>query len=206
VTGTPVRRGEARRAELEDGVLALILEEGFSHLTLDDFAARLRCSKRTLYGLAASREQLVRGAVVRFFREATVRVEAAAQGPPDRLITAYLEAVAAELATASPAFFDDVASFAPAAEVYERNTRLAARRIGQLIEHGVGAGSFRAVHAEFVADLVAAQMVRIQQREVAAATGLSDSQAYAELASLVTAGLTQARTYRNATVPPVKTR
>jgi AcrR family transcriptional regulator len=204
VTGAPVRRGEARRAELEDGVLALILEEGFSHLTLDDFAARLRCSKRTLYGLAASREQLVRGAVVRFFREATVRVEAAAQGPPDRLITAYLEAV--ERATASPAFFDDVASFAPAAEVYERNTRLAARRIGQLIEHGVGAGSFRAVHAEFVADLVAAQMVRIQQREVAAATGLSDSQAYAELASLVTAGLTQARTYRNATVPPVKTR
>lgn len=190
MTGTPVRRGEARRAELEDGVLALILEEGFAHLTLDDVAARLRCSKRTLYGLASSREQLVRGAVVRFFREATARVEAAVEkGAPSRLITAYLQAVAAELAAAGPAFFDDVASFAPAAEVYERNTRAAATRIGQLIEQGVAAGSFRAVDAGFVADLVAAQMVRIQQREVAAATGLSDGQAYAELAALVTAGL-----------------
>jgi AcrR family transcriptional regulator len=187
VTGTPVRRGEARRAELEDGVLALILDEGFAHLTLDDVAARLHCSKRTLYGLAASREQLVRGAVVRFFREATARVEAAVT--EDAPIRSYLEAVSAELAVANPAFFDDVASFPPAAEVYERNTRAAAKRIGQLVEEGVAAGSFRSVHAGFVADLVAAQMVRIQQREVAAATGLSDAQAYAELAMLVTRGL-----------------
>lgn len=191
MTGTPVRRGEARRAELEDGVLALILEEGFAHLTLDDVAARLRCSKRTLYGLAASREQLVRAAVVRFFREATARVEAAVTD--EAPIRSYLEAVAAVLAAAGPAFFDDVASFPPAAEVYERNTRAAARRIGQLIEQGVAAGSFRSVHAGFVADLVAAQMVRIQQREVAAATGLSDSEAYAELAALVTAGLVRPR-------------
>jgi hypothetical protein len=32
-------------------------------------------------------------------------------------------------------------------------------------------------------------MVRIQRRDVATATGLSDSEAYAELAGLVTAGL-----------------
>lgn len=191
MTQTPVRRGEARRAELEDGVLALILQEGFAHLTLDDVAARLRCSKRTLYGLAASREQLVRAAVVRFFREATARVEAAVTD--EAPIRSYLEAVAAVLAAAGPAFFDDVASFPPAAEVYERNTRAAARRIGQLIEQGVAAGSFRSVHVGFVADLVAGQMVRIQQREVAAATGLSDSEAYAELAALVTAGLTGPR-------------
>jgi len=191
VTSAPVRRGEARRAELEDGVLALVLDEGFSHLTLDDFAARLRCSKRTLYTLARSREQLVRAAVVRFFREATARVEGAVVDEDP--IRSYLEAVAAELAVARPAFFDDVASFAPAAEVYERNTRAAADRIGVLIEQGVADGTFRSVDAGFVADLVAAQMVRIQQREVAAATGLSDSQAYAELASLVTAGLVRQR-------------
>ncbi|GAA4555085.1 TetR/AcrR family transcriptional regulator [Pseudonocardia xishanensis] len=187
MTSAPVRRGEARRAELEDGVLALILEEGFAHLTLDDVAARLRCSKRTLYTLARSREQLVRAAVVRFFREATTRVEAAVTD--DTPIRSYLEAVAAVLAVASPAFFDDVASFAPAAEVYERNTRAAARRIGSLIEQGVAQGRFRDVDAAFVADLVTAQMVRIQQREVAAATGLSDSRAYSELAALVTTGL-----------------
>ena len=175
-------------------MLALVLGEGFAHLTLDDFAARLRCSKRTLYTLARSREQLVQAAVVRFFRGATARVEGAVgQGTPDASIAAYLTAVAAELEVASPAFFDDVASFAPAAEVYERNTRAAARRIGALIEQGVADGTFRSVDTGFVADLVAAQMVRIQQREVAAATGLSDGRAYAELAALITAGLVRAR-------------
>ncbi|MEU5269007.1 TetR/AcrR family transcriptional regulator [Streptomyces hygroscopicus] len=189
---TPVRRGEARRAELENGVVRLILSEGFAQLTLDDVAARLHCSKRTLYTLAGSKEQLVRAAVVRFFRFATERVEraVAADGlSPAARITAYLNAVAAELAVASPRFFDDLASFAPAAEVYERNTRAAARRIGELIDRGVREGAFRDAHAGFVADLVAAQMVRIQQRAVAASTGLSDSEAYAELAALVTAGL-----------------
>lgn len=192
MTSAPIRRGQARRGELEDGVLGLILDEGFSHLKLDDVAARLHCSKRTLYTLAGSKEQLVRAAVVRFFRDATGRVERAvadAPSAPSARIAAYLHAVATELAVASPRFFEDVAAFPPAGEVYERNTRAAARRIGEMIDDGVRRGAFRSVHAGYVADLVAAQMVRIQQREVAAATGLSDSQAYAELAALVTAGL-----------------
>lgn len=190
MSSAPVRRGLVRHAELEDGVLELFLREGFAQFTLDDVAARLRCSKRTLYRLAASREQLVKAVVVRFFRDATARVElAVAKSTPDVLITSYLKAVADELAVASPVFFEDIASFPPAAEVYERNTRAAARRIGQFIEQGVADGCFRRVNAGFVADLVAAQMVRIQRRDVFAATGLSDSQAYAELVSLITAGL-----------------
>ncbi|MFD8569005.1 TetR/AcrR family transcriptional regulator [Streptomyces sp. NPDC059639] len=191
---TPVRRGAARRAELENGVVQLLLSDGFAHLTLDDIAAHLRCSKRTLYTMAGSKEQLVSAAVVRFFRTATERVEqaAAAEGlSPAARITAYLDTVAAELAAASPRFLDDVASFAPAAEVYERNTAAAARRIGELIELGVAHGAFRDAHAGFVADLVAAEMVRIQRREVRSKTGLSDGEAYAELAALVTAGLSR---------------
>ena len=193
MTSAPVRRGEARRSELEIGVVDLVLAEGFAHLTLDDIAARLRCSKRTLYTLAGSKEQLVRAAVVRFFRDATGRVEdAVARARTARTsLAAYLGAVSTELAAASTSFFDDVAAFPPAAEVYERNTRAAARHISRLIDDGVATGEFRAVHTGFVADLIAAQMVRIQQRAVAEATGLSDSEAYAELATLVLAGLAQ---------------
>ena len=58
----------SRRAELFDGLVALVLAEGFSAFTLDELAARLHCSKRTLYALAGSKEQLVRAAVVHFFR------------------------------------------------------------------------------------------------------------------------------------------
>ncbi|MFF8379246.1 TetR/AcrR family transcriptional regulator [Streptomyces sp. NPDC055815] len=187
-------RGAARRSALFEELVALLVGEGFARLTLDDLAARLRCSKRTLYGLAGSKEQLVRAAVVHFFRRATARVEAvlaAATDPAERL-AAYLRAVSAELAPVSPAFFDDVAAFEPAAEVYERNTRAAAGRVQQLIEEGVRAGVFREVHVTFAADVISSVMVRIQRRQVAAATGLADAEAYEQLAELLLSGLRKA--------------
>lgn len=186
-----VVRGAARRAELFDQLGALLLEEGFAHLTLDDLAARLHCSKRTLYGLADSKDQLVRAVVVHFFRRATDRVEqalAAEARPPERL-AAYLRAVAGELSPASSAFFEDVAGFPPAAEVYAHNTRAAARRVEELIADGVAAGAFGEVHVAFAADLIATAMTRIQRRRVAAATGLGDAAAYEHLAALLLRGL-----------------
>lgn len=186
-------RGVARRTELFDELVALLLAEGFAHLTLDDLAARLRCSKRTLYVLAGSKEQLVRAVVVHFFRAATDRVEAAvaAVTEPSAQVGAYLRAVARELAPASRAFFDDVAAFPPAAEVYERNTRVAARRVQQLVDAGVAGGAFREVHAGFVGDVVSTVLVRIQQRRVAGSTALADAEAYEALADLLLHGLTR---------------
>jgi AcrR family transcriptional regulator len=190
---TPVRRGAVRREQLFDELVELLLAEGFAHLTLDDLAARLHCSKRTLYALAGSKEQLVRAAVVHFFRGATERVEAAVADGDDPAwrVGTYLRAVATELAPASPQFFDDVAGFPPAAEVYERNTRAAARRVQEMVAAGVAAGAFRNVPPEFVADVVTAAMVRIQQRQVATATGLDDATAYNHLAELLLNGLTE---------------
>lgn len=192
-TGSTVAHATRRRAELFDELVALFLAEGFAELTVDAIAARLRCSKTTLYALAdGRRDGLVRAVVVHFFRGATERVEAqlAAATTPRGRIEAYLQAVAAQLQAASPAFFDDVAASPAAREVYERNTRAAARRVEQLVTEGVASGDFRPVHVGFVADVLASTMVRIQQRGVAAATGLSDAEAYTELAALILRGLT----------------
>ncbi|MEJ2869595.1 TetR/AcrR family transcriptional regulator [Actinomycetospora sp. OC33-EN08] len=188
---SPVRRGAARRDELSDALVELLLAEGFAQFTLDDVAARLRCSKRTLYGLADSKEQLVTAAVVRFFRTATAHVEAAVAtrtDPADRL-AAYLRAVAAELAPASAAFFEDLASFAPAAAIYQRNTRAAARRVREIIDEGIASGVFGDVHVAFAAEVVASTMEAIQQRRIAATTGLDDAEAYEQLATLLVRGL-----------------
>lgn len=183
----------ARQSELFDQLVTLFLAEGFRDLTIDVLAARLRCSKSTLYALAGTREALVRAVVVHFFRDAAERVEAglATVDPRDRIV-AYLNGVAAQLEPASGAFFDDVAAAPAAREVYEQNTRAATRRVGQLVTEGVSSGAFRPVHVAFVADVLSATMVRIQQREVAAATGLGDAEAYTELAVLVIRGLAPA--------------
>lgn len=180
-----------RRTELFDALVALFLAEGFAHLTLDEIAARLRCSKSTLYTLAASKEQLVQTATVHFFRSATAAVEARVSGVAgarERIAT-YLAAVGRALDPASDQFMADLDAFAPARAIYEKNTRIAARRVHELIAEGVAAGDFRDVHAAFAADLVTTVMVRIQQRMVRNSTGLDDADAYRELAAILTGGI-----------------
>jgi AcrR family transcriptional regulator len=184
-------RTRARRDDLLDRLVALVLVEGFADITLDELARRLRCSKTTLYGIAASKEQLVVAAVKRFFQRATGVVEERVAGPADHReqISAYLLAVAEQLQPASPAFFADVAVFAPAREIYERNTRAAAARVQQLVSAGVAAGTVRPVHASFVGAAVAQVMAAIHRGDITAATGLDDAAAYRELAGLVVAGV-----------------
>lgn len=180
-----------RQAHLRDALVELVLAQGFRRLTMDDFAAQLGCSKRSLYALADSKEQLATLAVRYFFRQTTEQVEAALARTrsPARRVTRYLESVAVALRPASRAFRDDVAQFGPARELYEQNTLAAAQRVRELIDEGTRSGSFRAVPGAFVGEVVTATMRRITSGEIQAATGLDDASAYAELARLVVAAV-----------------
>jgi len=185
------RRLTNRQTQLRDALVDLVLAQGFSHLTMDQFAAQLNCSKRTLYALASSKEQLAVLAVRHFFRRATEQVETAIARTraPAKRVTRYLEAVAEALRPATRAFRDDIADFRPATEIYEQNTLAAAHRVRELIDEGTRAGAFRRVHAAFVGEVVTATMRRITSGEIAEATGLSDAEAYSELAQLVVAAI-----------------
>lgn len=187
----PPERQTPRRAELFDDVVALFLAEGFVGFTLDQLAARLRCSKSTLYTLASSKEQLSRAAVVHFFRRAAEQIEQhlADVDPAHGRVATYLEAVARELAPAQSAFYRDLDAFPPAREIYELNTMLAARRVNQLIAEGVANGAYRSVHTTFAADLIAGAMTRIGRGDVARATGLDDAAAFLQLSDLMLRGL-----------------
>ncbi|MEU9884551.1 TetR/AcrR family transcriptional regulator [Sphaerisporangium sp. NPDC051011] len=169
----------------------LFLAEGFLQFGIGDLAARLRCSRSTLYLVASSKEQIFLAAVRHFFRRATTRIETLVANDPSprsRLST-YLNAVAAELAPASEGFYSDVAAFAPANEVYEENTMRAAARVGELVKEGIDAGELRAASAAFVGVAVAEVMKAIQDGRVDAAANMSDSDAYQALTDLVINGL-----------------
>ncbi|MFF1817005.1 TetR/AcrR family transcriptional regulator [Kribbella sp. NPDC058245] len=185
-TVVPGRRTR-RQSELLDRLLSLFLDQGFSRFTLDDLAAELRCSKTTLYALAPSKEQLAVEVVKHYFKNATAQVESAVarQTRHDRRIAAYLNAVADALRPASRTFLDDVATFAPARSVYERNTRIAADRVRTLIEDGINSKTFRQVDIAFAAEMIAHTMQAIQRGDIARRTGLNDAEAYRELASFV---------------------
>lgn len=178
VTGARTRR----REELVERLIELFLDRGFAELGIADLAALLRCSKSTLYAVADSKEQIIVTAVKAFFRRATDRVEArlAEEADPRERVEAYLRAISTELAAASPAFFADLTAFAPAREIYRRNTRIAANRVKQLVlEASPGQD---AAFAGAVAGLV---MEAIHRGEIKASTGLDDSAAYAALARLL---------------------
>ncbi len=191
-SGRGQRKWTRRQSELFDRLVDLFLIEGFADLTLEDIAGRLRCSKSTLYALAHSKEQLAVAVVTHFFRRAASRVEerVLAAGPDPRArVVAYLTAVADELRPASPDFRAAIADFPPGRAVYERNTRIAADRVRALIAEGVASGAFRDAHAEFVGEVAAVAMAGIQRGDVTARTGLTDAEAYAELATLVLHGV-----------------
>jgi AcrR family transcriptional regulator len=184
----------SRQSDLFDALLRIFLAEGFARFTLAELAGRLRCSKSTLYALARSKEQLAVAVVGHFFRSAAERIErdvaqAAAVSPADT-VGAYLLGVARELRPASAAFRRDLDAHPATRAEYERNTRIAARRIRELVAVGVKAGVFGGVDAAFVGQAATAVMAAIQRGEIAAATGLSDADAYSELADLLRHGLT----------------
>ncbi|MEG9224783.1 TetR/AcrR family transcriptional regulator [Aeromicrobium sp. Sec7.5] len=182
----------SRRVEVLDGLVAMFLADGFLDLGLDEIAARLRCSKSTLYAVAPSKEQLITTVTREFFRRSTEQVEQrlAAEPEPRHRIRAYLDAIAEALAPASPAFYADVNDFVPAREVYRRNTAIAARRVQELVTDAKGPTG--AVDATFVGAVAAAVMSTIQSGEMEASTSLDDAAAYRLLADLIDASVARA--------------
>lgn len=180
-----------RRAELLDRLRDLFLAEGFAHFTLEDLAARLHCSKSTLYTLADSKEQLAVRVVGHYFKSATAGIEREVGGVSDvrSRMHAYLDGAAEALRPASREFIRDVAANGATRATYEANAVAAADQIRSYIGEGVRQGVFREVHAAFVAEMVSRTITGIQRGEIGARTGLSDAEAFAALSQFLLGGL-----------------
>ncbi|GGI68683.1 TetR family transcriptional regulator [Saccharopolyspora subtropica] len=185
------RSANARRAELLDRLRDLFLAEGFAHFTLDDLAARLHCSKSTLYTLANSKEQLAVRVVAHYFKGATQRIEERVAATDDvrEKVRVYLEAAAEALRPASREFIDDMAANLATRATYEANAHAAADRLRGFIADGVRQGVFREVHAGFVGEMVGRTIAGIQRGEIGERTGLSDAAAFAALSQFLLGGL-----------------
>jgi AcrR family transcriptional regulator len=186
------RRGSSERSEallqqLED----LFLEVGFVDLTVDALARKLQCSKSTLYAIEPSRDQLVVAVVKHFFRYAAARIEAKVaeiHDPRDR-VAVYLAGVGEEMRRMSPACYADMVASGTTRGIYDHNSRVAARRVQEMIREGITCGAFRPLHAEFVGQAVSLLIEGIQQGALLDRTGLSSGDAFVELAELVLSAL-----------------
>lgn len=186
------RIDDAKREDLLRRLQDVVLAEGFARLTVDDVAARLQCSKSTLYAISSSKEYLVATAVRHFFRDATAHVEERIAGicDPAERIAVYLAAVGTEMRRMSPACYEDMVSHDSTRGTYAVNSAAAARRVREYIREGIDAGRFRPVHAEFVGEAVGLLIDGIQHGQLLARTGLSSGDAFTELGDVVLAALT----------------
>jgi AcrR family transcriptional regulator len=187
----PRSKSARRREDLLDRLVDIIVVEGFAHASVEDLARSLSCSKTTLYSIAETKERIIAAAVRRFFRRATLRVDAQLIGQVDpiALLRGYLTAIALELSPATPAFFADIDSLTSTQEIYRQNTLFAARRVQTLVrEASPGAPTAQAI---FVGAVAAQVMEGIHRGEIESATGLDDSDAYHALADLIVRGLEQ---------------
>lgn len=193
-SGPPRRRrvDSARQDEILQRVQDLVLAEGFARLTVDDLAARLQCSKSTLYAISSSKEYLVTKAIRRFFRDATARIEAqvAEVADPAQRIAVYLAGVGSQMRRMSSECYEDMVTHDSTRDIYAINSAAAARRVRELIREGVDAGRFRPVHTEFIGEAVGLLIDGIQHGELLRRTRLSSGDAFSELSDLVLAALT----------------
>jgi AcrR family transcriptional regulator len=181
---------DRKQQDLVERLIDVFLREGFMELSIDDMARRLRCSKTTIYGVAESKQQVIAVVVRGFFRRATERVEQQIQvvdAASTERIRAYLMAIAAELAPASPEFFADLDAYAPTREIYLENTRIAGERLQGLILEAVPDASQS--EALFIGSVAASVMNAIHRGEIESVAGLDDSAAYRALSRLIVAGV-----------------
>ena len=181
----------ARQAHVLDAFEALILAEGFRHLTVGEIAARLGCSRRTLYDLAPSKDDLVALAVERYLDGflADCLTEIARHRSPARQLEASAALVTERFAALSPAFTADLVATPRLAALVTSFTNRFADGLEAVVDAGVRQGVFRRVHPRLVAEAILGLVDRLQDPAVLGELGLTYDEAARQVAGLFLDGI-----------------
>ncbi|WP_131736912.1 TetR/AcrR family transcriptional regulator [Actinomadura roseirufa] len=189
--GPPSSQLSARGRELLDELEALFLEEGFAKFTVAQLAARLRCSRRTLYELAPSKGELVLIVLDRRLRRFGRISEQKVAGIDDPLerIDAFLHVGASEPKRSTLRLLEDIEGFPAArrlmADHYRRTTGL----LRELLEEGMRRDRVRPLRAAVVAEIIDAALDRLQDPGLLRSQGITYQEAVIELATLLRKGI-----------------
>lgn len=180
-----------RKERTLEGLEEIFLREGFRRVSIGELAARLRCSRRTLYELAASKEDLFLLALDRFFGRIRREGEEAARATDDVALRleAYLEPGIREVARATNTLFEDISSFVPAQRMLDEHQRRRIEGLRQIVSEGTRKRVFRGLDPHLVAEVFTQAYRRVSQPDFLAGANLSMSEAYAELSRLLRHGL-----------------
>lgn len=191
--------GPAREARLPspharrtlEALEEIFLREGFRRISVGELASRLHCSRRTLYELAAAKEDLFLLVLDTFLGRIRRQGDEAASGSPDLAsrIERYLAPGIRETARASNVFFADVAGLPPAKRLFDEHQQARIAGLRAMVAEGARQGIFRGFDPHLVAEVFIGAYRRVSQPDFLAAANLSITEAYAELSRLLRHGL-----------------
>lgn len=180
-----------RRDELFDALEEIFVREGYRRVTVGELAARLRCSRRSLYELADSKEDLFLAVLERVLSRIERRGREAAQraGKAGDRITAFIRPGLEELGSATPAFFADIAGLPAATRRLALHQDSRQHGLRELIAKGVRAGECRKVHAQLAAQAMLAAYRAVTDAGFLAGVDASIGEAVGEVRDLFLFGL-----------------
>ena len=187
------RRAEAalgvRHRSILEGLEKLMRDGDLARLTIGEMATRLECSRRSLYELAPSKDQLillVLDRVMHRIGEIAIRaidLEASATVQLRQYATASLGYVWRTSA------ISDLSEIEGAERVREIHHRFAGTLFERIVNTGIDRGEFRPVNASVAAAVMLASAVRFGDPEVLDDMGISLEDAIDDMLNLVLGGL-----------------
>jgi AcrR family transcriptional regulator len=173
----------------------LFVEEGFLHFGTMDLAHRLRCSKRTLYSIAPTREKFFELIVEHHVERMNREMVAAAQAAPDCVaaLIAPMETAIAAFGNESSRFNHDVKSFPAGVRVLKRTNSQRMRLTEETIARGVRAGAFRKVDPHLVAAAIHAAAFCVTDPQFLSGATMTWAHALRDVFRLFFEGLLQNR-------------
>lgn len=190
VSGTPPV-GEPdwspRQEEILDSLELLFLNEGFQRLTVGDLVEHLRCSRRTLYVLAPSREELVVVVIRRHLarRAAEARACVALDAEPVDAIACFLRTSVLAMTGSSPVATSEILSYGPTRDLYSSYREADIQILEGLIARATGQGASPGPSPAVLAEAFAGAVDHVGRPEVVARTGASPERAVGELVQLL---------------------
>ena len=182
----------ARHREVLDQLETLMVAEEFGSMTVARLAAAVGCSRRTLYELAPSKNELVLVILDRLLhRMGRAGLEAVTPaGDFAGRIRAYFGA-GLELQRRTATFAEKLADDHAARRLLDRHFQFALSVVEQLVASGVASGEFRPVPAPLVAGLLLGGGLYVSQPHLRARIGLSQAESADQIVDLVLRSLTR---------------
>ncbi len=155
-----------RHREMLDQLEELFLTQGFASFTVRSLAAELRCSLRTIYELAPSKQQLVLVVLDRFLHRVGRTALAAIDPtvPVDRQLRVYFRG-AAELQRWTAALAEDAADAPDVTRLLDRHFAYVSSVVERLVATGIERGELKPVDPAIAAAVLSGAALHLARSE-----------------------------------------